>query len=152
MSRTAAIRRWLALTAFAAWVGGFMFYGGAVVPALGDQMDAMASGAITRRVTDLLNRVGIVALAIWWLDVARWPPPTRRLGLGFLAISTLLHAWLLALHSVMDAVLDGSSAIGFHRLHRLYLLTNTAQWAANLGLLAASVVVPQALKPIERNQ
>jgi len=143
MSTFALARRWLALTAFAAWVGGFMFYGGAVVPALGDQMDAVASGAITRRVTDLLNRLGAMTLALWWFQSwserksgPRW---ARGVGVACLGISTVLLAWLFALHAAMDAILDDGSMSDFHGLHKIYLTASTAQWAANLGLLAAAV-------------
>ncbi len=41
----------------------------------------------------------------------------------------------------MDGRLESGSLRGFYPLHRIYLIASTAQWLANLGLLAV-VLVP----------
>lgn len=63
---TGLVRRLLLLWALMFWQGGFMFYGGVVVPVgsriLGSDLE---QGWITRSVTNYLNVAGAVALALW---------------------------------------------------------------------------------------
>src|SRR5690349_4032594 len=58
MDLSRQIVRFAALVAMCAWLGGFMFYGGAVVPILDEALGSFDAGQITRRVTDRLNLVG----------------------------------------------------------------------------------------------
>jgi hypothetical protein len=128
------------LVALMVWVGGFMFYGAAVVPALHDALDSFTAGFITRRVTDRLNAVGAVALVLW--GAAGWSerrPGLRAAWYGLLATSAGLLVALFVLHGVMDDRLDAGRLRGFYPLHRVYLVVSTVQWLVNLGLLAVAL-------------
>lgn len=135
--------RVLCLLGMALWAGGFAFYGAAVVPVLHEELDALQAGEITRRVTVALNAVGLATLIPWWwacvTERAAGPPRLRRARLVLLGASSALLAFQLALHRVMDGRLDAGALRGFYPLHRAYLIGSTAQWFANLGLLAASL-------------
>src|SRR5580704_17366571 len=69
-------RRFILLLCIAFWQGGFMFYGGVVVPVgaavLGSEVD---QGFITQAVTNYLNGAGAVCVGVWgillWLDGPR---------------------------------------------------------------------------------
>src|SRR5580692_5608945 len=76
-------RRFVLLLCFAVWQGGFMFYGGVVVPVggrvLGSETD---QGFITQAVTNYLNGAGAVCLIMWCVVLrfdnrlqgrCRWP-------------------------------------------------------------------------------
>ena len=142
MSRCRRILRYLGTLGLAVWLGGFTFYGAAVVPVLHDVLDHWQAGGITRRVTDTLNAVGAATLALWWLgawlDRSRGPAGPRRARAGLLAACTATLTALVALHVVMDARLDAGRLRGFYPLHRLYLWISTLQWLAQLGLLAVA--------------
>src|SRR5580700_10244682 len=70
------VRRFLLLVSIAFWQGGFMFYGGVVVPVgaavLGSEVE---QGFITQAVTNYLNGAGAVCVTVWgimlWLDAPR---------------------------------------------------------------------------------
>jgi hypothetical protein len=144
-------RRFTLLLCFAVWQGGFMFYGGVVVPVggrvLGSETD---QGFITQVVTNYLNAAGAVCLIMWcavlWFDnrlQCRWP--CRAL---LCCIASGLIA-LAALHRFMDRLLDAAShsisdETMFHNLHRMYLATSTAQWFACLLLLCMTLKLWQA--------
>lgn len=133
--------RFAALAAMAVWVGGFTFYGGIVVPILDDALGSLDAGQITRRVTDRLNQIGLATVAVWALGLVvdrrhgRFP----AVSAGFLAVSLTTLLGLFWMHVRMDAHLDTVGLTGFKPWHRAYLMTSTIQWAANLGLLAATV-------------
>ena len=133
------------LFAMAVWVGGFTFYGGVVVPILNDELDHLQAGGITRRVTDILNMVGLVTVSIWsvaaWTERGLGPTWVRRGGLALLGATSVLLVALIVLHRVMDIRLDAGRLPDFYPLHRMYLATSTAQWLANLGLIVASLLV-----------
>jgi hypothetical protein len=143
MSRRLWILRVSCLITLAIWVGGFTVYGGIVVPILHEEIGASEAVHVTRQVTDALNMIGVVAVALWWS--LEWFE--RGLGLrvcrlcrgALLSVSTGSLVTLMALHKVMEFRLASGSMGGFARLHRMYLLTSTIQWAANLGIIAASL-------------
>ena len=136
--------RFLSVTSLAVWFGGFSFYGAAVIPALHDELSGPQAGAITRRVTDLLNLVGIVTLAIWWgtawLERSILSRRFRRTRLVLLSTTSPLLAFLIILHRIMDHHLDAYGLRGFYPLHRVYLIASTVQWIVNLGLFAVTVI------------
>jgi hypothetical protein len=129
----------------AVWMGGFTLYGAAVVPILHDELDGLQAGGITRRVTDVLNAVGVATVTTWWVAAAieRRAGPARvvRLRLGLLAMTTAILVGLIALHRVMDRRPDTGGLEGFYPRHRAYLIASTVQWFVNLGLIVTSLVV-----------
>jgi hypothetical protein len=134
--------------AIAFWQGGFMFYGGVVVPVggklLGSEVD---QGFITQTVTNYLNLAGGVCLLVWggtlWFDT-RHVPKWRWLCWVLWWCLIFGIAVLLPLHVLMDRLLDASTRSilevqQFHLLHRVYLTTSTAQWLTSLFLLGLTL-------------
>ena len=147
------VLRFVALVAMCVWLGGFMFYGGAVVPIMDEALGRFEAGMITRVVTNRLNLVGGFTVAIWlllitveWLDSPRSP----RLGrsAAFLVSASLLVA-LIVLHGTMDRHLDTIGTYNFKPLHRMYLMISTVQWLMNLAILGLTIIqwtaAPKAL-------
>jgi hypothetical protein len=98
-------------------------------------------------VTTYLNTAGAVALAAWCCDISvgrGMSPGGRRLRWmiwAVLAMSLALLAWL---HPRLDASLDPEGFLvidraRFCRLHRLYLVVSTVQWAGCGGLSALTI-------------
>lgn len=149
-SAAAFALRSLARVAFAIWFGGFTFYAAVVVPDLHETFGGMETGEISRRVSVILNAIGLAAVALGWAVVAldrdaRWGwRGTARLGL--LALTTLLLFTLIGLHRELGARLDsGDGRRAFFRLHEFYLILSTAQWFANLGLMAVASAPPRPI-------
>jgi hypothetical protein len=46
---------------------------------------------------------------------------------------------LFLLHPLLDVLLETGDLSGFYPLHQIYLNASTAQWAANLALLAVTL-------------
>src|SRR5262245_16174595 len=132
------LRRFLALTALAFWMGGFTFYGAVVIPIGRRIFDGMFS-EVTSPVTYWLNIAGAVALALllWdglsagdalkWRIVVRWL--MWLLSAGLLVALFVMHTWLDTLmYSGETTPHEGP----FGLAHRSYLLVSTAQWFAML--------------------
>lgn len=144
MSRRSLAARSLALLGLATWLGGLAFYGAGVIPVLHDAVGGTRAGlTITRHVTDRLNVVGLACLVIWWPLVAaerrHGPARARRLRVAALGASTIWLAGLAILHRAMERHLDTRGLAGFYPYHRAYLLASTAQWLANVVVLATSL-------------
>lgn len=131
--------RFLSLSSLAVWLGGFTFYSAVVIPALHEHLGPSEAGVVTQHVTNTLNGFGAAAVVLWWLlaycdrrgvstGAQRW-----RIALSFL--TTALLVGLIALHRLMDERLTSVGLRGFYPWHRAYLITSTAQWVVNLGLL-----------------
>ena len=121
-----------------------MFYAAVVVPAGTEVLGSSAAqGAITARVTDTMNTIGIVALAILALDLrltrdrfeqriaARWWCWTTAL---------LCQGLLFYFHLLLDAFMNPERTRivihpPFRPVHRLYLWTITVQWFACLIMI-----------------
>ncbi len=137
--------RYLAGVAFVVWFGGFTFYAAVVVPDLHEALGGMETGEISRRVGFALNTIGGAAVGLGWLRLgtdraarAGWRGGIRA---GLLALTTLLLLALVVIHGVLSARLDsGASRSSFFPLHEVYLIVSTAQWAANLGLMAVEAI------------
>jgi hypothetical protein len=141
------IRRMLLLVSLMFWQGGFMFYGGVVVPVgarvLGSETE---QGFITQSVTNYLNAAGAVCLIVILEHL--WH--NRRHGVGKLewsvwSLATFSVAFLAVIHRQMDQVLsvDSSSVLDpgrFGRFHKIYIATSTLQWLASLAMLLLAVV------------
>ena|SRR5580704_9625608 len=141
-------RRFVLLLCIAFWQGGFMFYGGVVVPVgasvLGSEVE---QGFITQAVTNYLNCAGAICVVVWgimlWLD----PPWSSWLGRTSWTLWSGLVVTLgllIGLHVLMDRLLDipGHNFLDeekFLRLHGAYIATSTAQWLMSLALLALTL-------------
>ena len=122
-------RRMVLLVSLMFWQGGFMFYGGVVVPVGGRILGSETrQGFITQSVTNYLNLAGAVCLIVWlehlWHD--------RRNGVSklewglwiFAAVSVIV---LAGLHVKMDHMLsvESSSVLDpewFGRFHKMYIV------------------------------
>ena len=118
--------------ALAVWLGGFTFYGGAVVPIYHAHFTTMEVGLASRDVTDALNSLGFVALVLLALDASLARRPRRGL---LVALAACLLAVLVGLHEMMDARIDAGTFGGFYPLHRAYLTVHTMLWAVQVALL-----------------
>ena len=142
------IRRLLLLWALMFWQGGFMFYGGVVVPVgsriLGSDLE---QGCITRSVTNYLNVAGAVALAVWGWDLLAEPGSSlgqRRLRWLSWCLLVLTLGVLVWVHLRLDDLLDLEQSVildrrRFRSLHRRYLAVSTAQWLGCITLSALTI-------------
>ena len=132
------LRRFLVVQALMLWQGGFLFYAAFVVPTGTDVLgSSLNQGWITRRVTNDMNLVGAVALALLALDQFAEPALRRRRWV-FWAILAATLAALVWLHPRMDALLNFEELSvrdhpTFRFYHRTYLWVCTVQWLAGLG-------------------
>ncbi len=137
--------RCLAIVVYAVWVGGFTFYGAAVIPILHDELDRLHAGHITQRVTDWLNLIGLGTLLIWW--ILAWmerrvgAASFRRIRIVLLGISTVLLAFLAVDHAILDARLARYGLEGFYDRHRVYLIASTVQWVVNIAIVAVTLAI-----------
>lgn len=147
MNRFAAMRRLLAVLLLAIWWGGFTFYALAVIPS-GHQVlrSRVRQGFITQRVTEKLNWVGVVTLAVVLAEViAARPQPNRfRVLLGAWLVCVVTQATLFYVHARMSALLDATRLAvtddaRFYFLHQCYLWPATIGWLAS-GLILAKTV------------
>jgi hypothetical protein len=146
--------RSLAIVAYSVWVGGFTFYGLAVIPILHDELDRLHAGQITQRVTDWLNLIGLVTLSVWW--ILAWaerrvgPSSFRWIRVGLLGTTTALLAFLAVDHAILDDRLARYGLEGFYQRHRVYLIASTIQWVVNLGIVPVTLAIwngtPEARK------
>ncbi|MBP3960770.1 hypothetical protein J8F10_36580 [Gemmata sp. G18] len=138
-----ALRRFLVVQLLLLWQGGFLFYTACVVP-IGTRVlgSGAAQGAITARVTDVLNVIGAVALAGLALDLifAR-DPARRRTVYRWVAwgVALACQVGLFYLHLRLESYMDEERRFvmvlpPFYPTHRVYLWTSTVQWAACLLL------------------
>ena len=101
-----SLRRFVVLQILLLWQGGFLFYTAVVVPTgtavLGS---SAAQGAITARVTDVLNRIGIAALVIFAaeLGLSRDPFARRTARWWCWWLLFLSQSLLLCCHRLLDA-------------------------------------------------
>ena len=141
------IRRMILLVALMFWQGGFMFYGGVVVPVgttiLGSGIE---QGFITQAVTNYLNAAGAVCLLFWlenlWHERRRGVHQLEWLAWGF---ATLTLVALAAIHIRMDRLLSVESTsvvdhAAFANYHKMYLGTSTLQWLASLLMLLLAII------------
>ena len=140
------LRRFLMLQLLMLWQGGFLFYAAFVVPTGTEVLGSTETqGAITARVTDSLNRVGIVALVLLGWELLHLAGletgATRRVALlgSCWLLAVLCHVALFVLHARLDGMMDPERTFvvqraNFYRVHGIYLWTSTVQWLACLVL------------------
>ncbi len=135
--------RWVALTAFAVWFGGFTFYAAVVIPVLHEELGGLGQGGITGEVSKTLNGIGVgtvVALGVLaWVERSIGERRARWGRVGLLALTTAILIGLMVLHPILEARLDSGSMHGFHGLHQVYLIATTAQWFVNLAWLGVTL-------------
>lgn len=137
------LRRFAVLQLLMVWQGGFLFYTSFVVPVGTEVLGSAASqGSITARVTDTMNVLGVLGLAVtaWELnygvDCNRRRYAARWWSWGV----ALACQWLLFyLHQLLDYFMDPTRTFVvirplFYPVHRAYLWTITVQWVACLVL------------------
>ncbi len=135
--------RFLVIQLLLLWQGGFLFYTACVVPT-GTRVlgSAAAQGAITARVTDLLNAIGVVALAVLACDLILARDPSRRRARCRWAawvFAVACQGLLFYLHLRLESYMDDERRYvmvlpPFYPTHRVYLWTSIIQWAACLLL------------------
>jgi hypothetical protein len=137
------LRRLLVVQLLLLWQGGFLFYTAVVVPT-GTQVlgSAAAQGAITARVTDTLNIIGLVGLAVVALDLRLTRDQAWRRTYGrwwCWSVAFVCQFLLLVFHQLLDAFMDPDRrrvVIGppFYPVHRMYLWASSLQWFTCLVL------------------
>ena len=140
------IRRFVLLVSLMFWQGGFMFYGGVVVPVGGRILGSETKqGFITQSVTNYLNLAGLVCLLIWvehlWHERKRG---VTRIEWGLLICLGLSLGMLAGIHWNMDQTLDSRSAsvvdpARFDLSHKMYIGISSLQWLAGLLLLLLTI-------------
>lgn len=143
---TTLLRRLALLLTLMVWQGGFMFYGGVVVPVGAEVLGSHTEqGFVTRSVTNYLNLAGGIALVVWAWELAAGRAVNGRSGRwalwGFLTATLGLLVWL---HVRLDALLDPEAMRvldrpSYRSLHRWYLTVSTIQWAGCLVLAACTL-------------
>jgi len=135
------LRRFLVVQILLLWQGGFLFYT-AVVVSTGTSVlgSAAAQGAITARVTDALNILGLFGLGILAVELGLSRDPVSGRTLARWScwwVAFVCQGLLFGFHRLLDAFMDPSRTsvvIGppFYPVHRMYLWASTIQWAACL--------------------
>jgi hypothetical protein len=141
--RLVDLRRFVVFQAFLLWQGGFLFYTAFVVP-VGTRVlgSGAAQGAITSRVTDTLNILGALGLAVVAWDLAATRDPSRRRTAArwwCWGVSLVCQFLLFVLHELLVSFMDPGQMYvvirpPFYPVHRIYLWASTVQWLACLPL------------------
>lgn len=146
-------RRYLVLIALMFWQGGFTFYVSVVVP-VGTAVlgSALRQGFITRQVTGWLNLTAAVALAVLACDLLLCRDTSRARSwsrAGIWSFMLACQVLLFRLHARLDGMMEEKGRIlldpeAFYPVHRVYLWTHTAQWAAGLVFVLLMLVAWRA--------
>ena len=152
------ILRFCLVLAFAVWQGGFIFYGGVVIP-IGTRVlgSDLQQGFVTQSVSQVLNWIGVVCLLVWAAYIAvdsKTLEPANNIStiqryirllpwLAWIGLAIGMLA-LFLLHFLMDLQLDSNAQMvrdiqNFKQLHRLYLGVSTSQWIVATALLWYSI-------------
>jgi hypothetical protein len=140
-----ALALYLAIVAWAVWMGGFAFYFGVVVPVGGRLIGGSEQGFITQQVTHWLNliSVGVLAILLGHSLIAG-----SRLMLGTWGIMVAFQFVLFVMHAELDGMIDGPTrAVAetgrFHRWHEAYEFLAAAQWLAAMVHLGGIIRQPR---------
>jgi hypothetical protein len=132
------LRRFVVIYAFLLWQGGFVFYGGVVVPIGSEVLGSdRLQGFVTQRVTVWLNLFGLVWCAALVWDCLNVRDRSRGV---LVLVSLLLQLALFAIHWEMTKYLDFErdtvvSRPTFRRWHQVYLTISTAHWLMAIVVL-----------------
>lgn len=146
-------RRFCLVQILLLWQGGFLFYTSVVVPTGTQVLGSPASqGVITARVTDVLNLIGVVGVAVfaWELNYSRDRDPRRTAIRWWCWAVMLVCQWLLFYsHQLLDAFMDPERTCVvirplFYPMHRVYLWTITVQWFSCLILTGLTIAAWRA--------
>jgi hypothetical protein len=111
------LRRFLVIQALLLWQGGFLFYAAVVVPVGTDVIGSFGQGMVTRHVTDWMNAIGAVAVALlaWdqWADGGAPGYRRARWGLWAVLVGSLLG--LALVHLRIEPYVD--STMGYHEFY-----------------------------------
>lgn len=136
---SSALRRFLVVQTFLIWQGGFFIYAVVVVP-IGTAVLESASlqGAITQRVTNWLNVIGLLSLVLlaWDQVEVRTFRRSRWIAWSFLAVTLAVQ---IGLHPSLDRMFDSelrsfADRPTFKFWHGVYLWAAVVQWV--IGLMA----------------
>ena len=133
------LRRFLVIQALMLWQGGFLFYAAVVVPTGTEVFNSFGQGIVTRHVTDWLNGIGAVAVAVlaWdqWANGDSRRQARVRWGLWAVLAGSL--AGLALVHRRLEPYVDSTMEVReFYAWHRVYLIAAAAQWVAGLAYVA----------------
>ena len=133
-------RRFLVFQVLLLWQGGFLFYTSVVVP-LGTSVmgSAAGQGAVTARVTDWLNGMGVVGLVVLAWDIAATRDRRTAARWWCWVVALVCQALMLFLHQLLDAFMNPERTAvvirpPFYPVHRMYLWASTVQWASCAAL------------------
>jgi hypothetical protein len=146
-------RRFVLVQLLLVWQGGFLFYTAFVVP-VGTEVfgSAARQGAVTARVTDVLNVLGVIGLAAaaWELNYGRDLDP-RRTAIRWWCwgIAFTCQCLLFYLHQLLVAFMDPTRMAvvihaPFYPVHRAYLWASTLQWFACVVFAALTLAAWRA--------
>ena len=131
------LRRFLVFQSLLAWQGGFFLYATFVIPIGTEVLESAAQqGAITQRVSNWLNVLGVLALVLLAVDqIAVRPLRKSRWVVWFMA--ALCHIYQLVLHPCLDSQFDPATLAikdrqRFYFWHETYLTAAGIQWFACL--------------------
>lgn len=130
------LRRFLVIQALLVWQGGFFFYAAVVVPIGTREHGSFGQGMVTRHVTDWMNAIGVVAVAVLAWD--QWangdPRGYRRARWGLWLVLAGGLAALAVIHPRLEPYIDSTMDFKtFYLWHRVYLYVASAQWVASLA-------------------
>jgi hypothetical protein len=138
--------RWAVLVALLLWQGGGVFFAVVVIPigrqTLRDQLHRQ--NVITQRATGVLNRIGVVALALAVVELAwdrsRW----RHQRWMLWSVLSIGLVALFPLHARLGELFDpGGTGVRqpgeFYLEHRAYLVVSVVQAVATLAYLGLSL-------------
>ena len=125
---------YLALVAWAVWLGGFVFYFGVVVPTGGQIVGCTEQGFVTQKVTDWLNLIGVGSLVIL---LGQAMLSKSRLLLATWAVMVACQVALFQTHWRLDTFADANAMVvtdskRFGSLHEFYESVATVQWIAGM--------------------
>lgn len=135
--RMRPVLRFVNFLALTTWWGGLTFYAAIVVPVGTDIFGSTEQGFVTQSVTNWLNALLALTLALSLRSVIHERRPVQLATWIVLLITLVAH---IGIHWQLDKLLDASTLSvnepsTFYSLHRVYLWVTIAQWLAGIVCL-----------------